>query len=373
MSGTIRERGPGRWQIQVYAGGRRYARTIHGTRAQAKRALPEFIVEVRRRAGATLGHDATVGDLLDRWLDARASRWKPSTDRENRRKIDTLIRPTLGELRLTDLRAHHLDALYARLLEHGLSAQTVHHAHGLIRAALNQAVRWDLIAKSPAAAASPPSPRRATYVTPTPGEVAMVIDLLTADPQFAAFVRLAAVTGARRGSLVALRWTDLDLDAGLVTFARAISVGAQGPVELGTKTDRVYRVSVDDGTVADLRRLRARQAANALACGVSLPADSYVFAAGPDGAAPWHPDRATYRWRQVRARAGLDRVRLHDLRHAVATQLLAAGVDLAVVADRLGHDPSTTLKIYAHALPERDRAAADYLGALLDGDAGTGS
>lgn len=368
MSGTIRPRGPGRWQLQVYAAGRRYARTIHGTRRDATRALPEFVLEVRRRADQPLSDGATVATLLGRWLDVRATTWRPSTTLGNRAKIDRHVIPHIGDLPLGRLRAHHLDALYSELGT-SLSSSTVAQIHRLLNAALNQAVRWDLIAVNPAQRATPPRPGRVTYTIPTPAQIAKMTDLVARDVPFAAFVRLGATTGARRGSLVALRWSDVDLDEGAVTFARSVSIGPDGPVELdGSKTGQVTRVAIAPGTVANLRSLRAWQAANALACGVPLGADAYLFSTDPAGRTGWHPDRATGRWRRARTRAGLEGVRLHDLRHAVATQLLAAGVDAVTVAGRLGHaSPSVTLAVYAHALPERDRAAAVLLDDLLDG------
>lgn len=118
--------------------------------------------------------------------------------------------------------------------------------------------------------------------------------------------------------------------------------------------------------VADLR---AQHAARAAACGVTLSPDRFVFAAEIDGSRPIRPETWTRRFTRLRSEVGLETVRLHDLRHFVATTLLASGTDLATVAGRLGDSSGgkTTLAIYGHFLlgAPPDRAAADLLAALV--------
>jgi integrase len=98
--------------------------------------------------------------------------------------------------------------------------------------------------------------------------------------------------------------------------------------------------------------------------------DAFVFSDEPAGRAPWRPDSAvTGRFMKLRDELGID-VRLHDLRHAAATQLLVAGVDVRTAAERLGHDPRTMLGIYAHPVREADQRAANIVGGLLDDEAG---
>jgi integrase len=123
-------------------------------------------------------------------------------------------------------------------------------------------------------------------------------------------------------------------------------------------------VALDDATAAVLRQHRRRQRELALALGARLADDALLFA-GVDGR-PWRPDVCTNRFARLRTQLGLDRVRLHDLRHFVATVLGDAGVPIATISSRLGHrDAATTLKIYTHALPATDHQAAAYLGSLL--------
>jgi len=175
------------------------------------------------------------------------------------------------------------------------------------------------------------------------------------DPAFATFLRLAATTGARRSQLLALRWSDVDLDRGALSFTRALVEGLHGPVLAPTKTGRTYRVELDQATLDVVRSHRSH---------VAGAGDAFVFSHA-DGR-PWLPNHVTKRFIAARTKAGLDQFRLHDLRHFMATQMLAAGVPIVVVSQRLSHArASTTLNVYAHAVPGGDRTAAEELARLL--------
>lgn len=206
-----------------------------------------------------------------------------------------------------------------------------------------------------------------SWATSAVADVAAALDRL--DGPFGVFVRVAASTGGRRGQLVGLQWCDVDVDGGRVTFRRAIVDGGPGVglVVQGTKTGRSWRVALDAGTVGALRAHRAAMAARALSVGVPLAEGAWVFSDDPACRTPWRPDSTSARWRRLRGQVGLEGVPLRALRHMVATELLADGVDVRTVAGRLGHaTPALTLSTYAAWMPEADRRAADRMGALLE-------
>ncbi|HEV2069184.1 MAG TPA: site-specific integrase [Acidimicrobiales bacterium] len=244
--------------------------------------------------------------------------------------------------------------------------------HSVVRAALEQGVRWGWLRENPAARASPGPGQPPEIKPPVPEAVLAMLQRAEQDDKaFAVFLVLAAMTGARRGELVALRWSDLDLERGALTITRAISEGVDGPVERPRPKTRgsVRRLALDEATVAILAAHRCRHAQAAAACGISLPGDAFVFSHEPDGSVPWKPGYVSLKFRRLRHSVGLDQVRLHDLRHFVATTLLGAGagVDLQTVAGRLGHAGGgrTTLAVYSHFQQAADRNAADLLGKLL--------
>ncbi len=170
----------------------------------------------------------------------------------------------------------------------------------------------------------------------------------------------------------ALRWCDIDLAERTLRIERSVSATASaGVVIKSTKTGRSRLVSLTTQAALALseRRVDANRAARE--AGRELGSAELVFASDPSGQRPWRPEMVTQRWGRLRATIGLRHVRLHDLRHFVATELLTAGIDLRTIAIRLGHArTSTTLDIYWGWVPARDRDAADHLGALLATDDG---
>jgi integrase len=174
-------------------------------------------------------------------------------------------------------------------------------------------------------------------------------------------------TGARRGEVCGLRWSDVDDDmASTVTIRRSVASVAGGTVVKETKTRAARRIAVDPETMEALAQRRNRAEELAEACRMPFKSDGFVFTSDPDGSRPLHPDTITGGFQRLRQRAGLDGVRLHDLRHLHATQLLAAGVPVRTVSGRLGHaNAATTLNVYGHFLEASDRQAADVIGGLL--------
>lgn len=239
--------------------------------------------------------------------------------------------------------------------------------HSILRASLEQAVRWGLLGHNPASRASPPRGGESEVRPPSPAELGRLLDAAAEDDlEFWTYLRLAASSGARRSQICGLRWSDLDLDVGMATFARAVVDGLDGLVLKDGKTHWAYVVALDPDTVEVLRRHRDASRERAALCGVSLADRGFVFSFDPDGTRPWRPDTVTHRFSRLRQQVGLPEVRLHDIRHYVATRLLAGGVPISTVAGRLGHArASTTLNVYSHFVPATDQAAADLLASIL--------
>lgn len=365
--GSIRKRGAG-WQVRLYAGvdpvtGRKrwLERTVHGTKREAQTAMHRLAVE--------LGHgtptEGTFGYLCDQAL--AVATLSPTTEARYRQYLAKHILPAIGDVRLDRLTADQLDRLYVGLRRQGLSPASVQKGHVIVSRMLAQAVRWKWLPDNPAGRANPPAAPRPEIDPPAPADVARLIALAKEyDPDLWVYVRLAAVTGARRGELVALRWSDVDLAQGEVTIRRARVVALDGgTVERGTKTGKGRTIALDPTTVAIVDEHRVRCEFRAMTAETTIAPDGHLFTTAD--LEPWRPDGATSRFTRLRARAGLPNVRLHDLRHFAATSALAAGEAVRTVAGRLGHArASTTHDIYAHWVRESDRSTANALGRLLD-------
>jgi integrase len=344
------------------------------TKKDAEAALLRMLAEAGRAQHG--GSTATVAELLDTWRSISEASWSPATVRHARERANSWIVPRIGKVQVAKLRTLDLEQLYADLLrsggQHGkpLAPASVRKVHNDLRAALAQAVRWEWIATNPADRVDTrkrfAGPARA-IVPPAPDVVARLLDgAADMDHDFGVWLHLAAATGARRGELCALRWSDIDLDAATVVVERSIAIG-DTLVEKTTKTGNRRRVSLAAPTVAALRAHRRRCAERSLACGAPLAVDAFVFSFDVDCSSPWRPDLVTHRFGRLCRQLDVDGVRLHDLRHFSVTQLLTAGVDLATVAARHGHAGGgrTTLAVYGHLVESADRKAAEALAAVI--------
>jgi integrase len=347
-------------------------RTFRGGKREASKALAALVAEVER--GSLVGRSATLGELCERWYEASSPGWSPTVVAGYRRILDRHVLPTFGATPLRRLRTSDLDAWYARLRASGgvdggpLAPNTVQRIHALVRRALNQGVKWGWLAVNPAIAASPPRVLKATVAVPEPAAVAALIDAAgDVNVGLPAFLRLAAVTGARRGELCALRWRHLDLETATLHIAGSIVEVPGNVIEKDTKTHAERRVSLDPRTLEMLTDHRERTLAILRTAGAELDEGGFVFSHNPIGREPWRPNYATLAFSRLAKEHDLSGVRLHDLRHFAATTMLARGVDVRTAAGRLGHaSPATTLNVYSHFVPAADERAAVTVARALD-------
>jgi integrase len=237
----------------------------------------------------------------------------------------------------------------------------VKNQHGVLRAALAQAVRWGWASTNVASMARLRSTKTSRRSVMTLDEVRAVMAAAESiDPAAALMLRIAAVSGARRAELAALQWTDLR--DGMLMIDSAIEIASSGDGtrvfrDAATKTANTRTVTVDPDTVAAIEALRHQRE----------PYGPWMFGLGPELVSP---DRIGWWWKRARTIAGIDeKWRLHDLRHWSATVAIGQGHDVRTVAGRLGHaNPAMTLRVYAHAFAAADQAVAAGLGELLRGD-----
>jgi integrase len=345
---------------------RQLSRTVRGGVRAAERELARFVTEAEA-GDVPMGANQTLAEFLDAWLAFIEPQRSPTTMRGYRDKVRRW-KAALGSMRVRRLTAQDLDRTYARWLADGAAPMTVRHCHRILAAALRQGQRWGLVTRCVTDLARPPAAaaKLAPDLDPAVWQ-AVVLDLKEREPVTAMAVLLAGVTGARRGELCGLRWSDVDKERRLLTIARSIQHGLDKTtlVVAPTKTGRDRRVALDARTLALFAEYRAQAERWAAQARVTLAPDGYILTLDPTGCTPLKPDTITAGFARAARRVGA-RIRFHDLRHMSASLLIGAGTDVRTVAGRLGHaDASTTLRIYAHAFEARDRQAAEVLGALL--------
>lgn len=401
--GEIEALPSGSLRVRVYAGVDPVTKKRHrlteiippGPTAQrdAEKALIRFLAEVDDRRNPRTR--ATMSQLLDRWfgvLDVDAS-----TRQGYVSKVEKHVRPLLGRLPVAKVDVETIESFYAilrrcrdhcngrKFIEHrkpddhectavcrphkcrGLSDSTIRQIHWIISGALDAAVRWKWISINYAGQARKPPVPRANPDPPSASDAARLINEAWKERDWGAFVWVSMTTGARRGELCALRWTDVDLDSHVMVLRRALFVDEDGQLkEKDTKTHQHRRIALDDETIEVLRSLLDRRRQHADELGVEWSQDAYVFSPDPDGVLPLVPDTATQRFSRMANRLGIQ-CSLHGLRHYSATELIAAGVDVRTVAGRLGHGGggATTLRVYAAWVAEADQRAAVTLSARM--------
>lgn len=376
-SGSVTSVRPGVYRLRVYLGPhpvtgtpRQASKTVQARNLrEATEALKAFEAELGTSTSAT---DATVRQIVADYLSHIAARGRaPKTLHENRATADRYILPALGDLRVADLTPAHIDQLYDGLLtgtgdRRPLSPATVRRVHAVLAAALNLAVRHRRLSSSPATEVDPPDLGHPTLRIPTHDEVRRLLAASGRQSEgLGMLLTLAVLTGARRGELCALRWPDVD--EGVVRIRRSLYRAGSDRGEKGTKGGRERWVAVAPAGAALLERWRARCHQVATDAGVELVPDAFVVSPMPDGSRPTNPDTVSSAVHRLCADLEMSHVHLHSLRHYAATELLAAGIDPRNTAEVLGHADggALALRTYAHGTAERQRRAAEALGALV--------
>jgi integrase len=376
MKGHIRERGKGNWyaviDVRDPATGKR-RRKWHSLEASGKREAQiqcaNLISSIK--AGTYIEPDkTTVTQFLERWLENTKANVAPRTHERYVEIARKNIAPLLGHAILAKLRPAQISEAYCKALSEGrrdgkggLSPRTVLHMHRVLKQALKQGVRWELLHRNPADAVQPPKVEKRRMTTYDMAQTAALLEALKGQRIYVPAL-LAVLCGLRRGEIAALRWGNVDLDKGSLAVVESVEQmnGRVRPKE--TKSGRVRTVALPLTVRDELKAHRLTQAQHMLKFGVRLADDSLVCTL-EDGS-PMQPTFITHEWVRAIKGTALPRYRFHDLRHAHGTHMLASGTHIKVASERLGHSKvGITLDLYSHLLPGMQEDAAAKIDAAL--------
>ena len=372
--GSIRKRPDGRWEGRYTAGrdpetGKTVYKNVLGkTQAEVKAKLKQAIQE-NTEVDTLKAAQYTVGQWMDIWFENYAKiKVRPTSHQTYRGYIDNHIKPNIGKIQLGKLTTLELQKLYKKLLSKGrvdrieakgqpkgLSPKTVLNIHQVISSAMDFARSQKLIAVNPADSCALPKLEHREMKTLPAEQLASFLREAKESGVFEMYY-IELATGLRRGELLGLKWEDLDLEQGTLRVQRQVSRINGEVVEAPLKTKNSYRtISLGGDAVGILNEQRKK-------CGGS----EYVFPSPTGG--PISPDSVIQMLHRVLKRAGLPKVRFHDLRHTFATVALQNGVDIKTVSGMLGHySAGFTLDTYAHVTTQAQREAAKTMGNILSG------
>ena len=327
--GSVYRRRDGRWVASYMsegADGRRRRVSLYGeARAAVAKNLTTALHD-RDSGLPVVTSRTTLAEFLEGWLcDSVKPSVRPSTHTSYSDKMRLYVVPELGTVRLQKLKAEHVQALYARLLERGLAPRSVAYVHAILHRALKQALRWGLVVCNVTEAVYRPKAATRPMQALTAAEASRLLEAARTDRLGALYV-LAVTAGLRQGELFGLYWKDVDLAAGCIHVVRQLVRGAGGVPTLADVKSRAGRrlVEIPALAVAALREHRVRQLQERLALGEAWQNSELVFSTTIG--TPLSPTNVTRQsFRPLLKRAGLPQIRFHDLRHTSATLALAAG------------------------------------------------
>jgi integrase len=369
-AGSVSKKKGGGWLVRIELGDdpltgerRRISRTVHGTKTEAQRVLDglksEYVVTTGRRTVA----DLTLRELVTRW---RASADHAEGTRRNYDLAFTLVPDHLMDSAAHRLTNETLDQLYAALRREGAAPDRIRYLHAGLGATYTAGVRWNLVRTNPAKDTKPPPKpvrkKRQQFDATTPARLLAGCS----GPAERAWIAVHVATGARKSEVLALRWGDVDLEAGTIWITEALDPVADGAPRKDTKAHDRRLIPIFGATTVLLDEWWNAAAERAEAVGVVLEPGASIFSDDPAGAEPWDPKNTSNRFGRLRARAGVTGLSLHGLRHMVVTLAQSAGVTARAVGEFVGQRNIQTTMGYTGAMPERGREIAGLLDSLLD-------
>lgn len=362
--GSIRQRADGRWECQIVlpSGERKslYARSQREVLEKRKAELD------RAAAGLPAGADKqSVGEYLTTWLEGKKTSLRASTWTRYEIFVRKDILPEFGRTKLAQLTPAHVQRLYARRLEAGKAPVSVRHMHALMHEAFGDAAKWGMVTRNVVALVDAPAAPRREMQALSEDQVRDLFTAAAGDRLEALYV-LAVTCGMREGELFGLRWKDLDLEKRMLQVRQTVSWATNTPTFGEPKTAKSRRrIELTQLAIAALVAHRKAQKLERIRNAAEWQDLDLVFTNEVGG--PLHPSNMTIRsYRPLLERAGLPRIRFHELRHTAASIALANGVPTKIVSEMLGHaSTSITDDIYAHVTPTMQRATAKMFDEVL--------
>jgi integrase len=361
--GSIYQRSNGTWRAQISVNGERIS---YG--AKTKPECIEWLTTMQfqlNRGFDLQGRKMSLKNYLEHWLENHKVSSRPKTYLRYKGLSERYIIPRLGDTDLNDLHPLNIERFYANLITDGVGIRSVRLCHSILHSALGKAIDYGWILRNPARGVTQPQYKPSEMQVWNDSQVSLFL-VIAESSRHKALYQLAITTGMRQGEIFGLKWTDLHWNLGEIQIQRQVQrIPGEGwsYQEPKTRTGR-RKIILGEGTLHALRLHREQQLINIKVAGERWQSHELIF---PNSVGnPMDSSNLRLDFNRLVAKAGLPKIRFHDLRHTAASLMLNNGVPPIVVSRILGHaKPSITLDLYGHLYHEMQGEAAKIMDELV--------
>jgi len=359
------KKNPWYFEINYSEGGKYKKKKKRGfkTKKEAEAAMAEMQNDLNKGTYIEPSK-ALYSSFMADWLKDKQTKVKRRTLETYTGLVNNHILPFIGNIELSKLTPRHIQDLYNKLFETGrLSDENIQKVHTIINDSLNKAVSWEMIAKNVASVVDRPKARKKEMEVWEVDEAHSFLKAAEKDRYYIAFL-LALTTGMRQGEILGLRWKDVDLEKGILSITQTLSHDGK-ELQVGAKTNSGNRtVSIDAETIRELKLIHKRCKAENLEAVPGMYQDNDLVVCTSVGT-PVTPRNLMRTFYRLIEKAGVKKIRFHDLRHTHATMLLKANVNPKIVSERMGWSDIKMIDRYAHVLPNIQKETAEAFGKIF--------
>lgn len=358
--GSVRQLNSGKWRVTLYIDGKRPSKSGFETEREALEWKRKELSKVDQGFDYFAGK-ITLDEYMNQWFEVHKNQLRDSTIYQYQRIMKSYIIPYLGKYQLNNLKSARIGQHYAELVKEGVGLRTIGIVHAVLHVALKDAVRNEYIVKNHASGVRVPKREKPEMKVWKQGDVMQFLIAAQISPYYALY-HLAVMTGMRQGELLGLQWSDLDWIAGTIQIKRQVSqLRGRGWQFTPPKTHSGRRsIRLWTNVLDVLKDQKEHIYALAMVAGKDWKDHDLIFPSSVG--TPINPSNLRKDFKEVIERAGIERIRFHDLRHTAASLMLNNGIPTIIVSKMIGHSrPSTTMDIYGHLIPGMQDEAAKMM------------